>query len=188
VHARDLVLRRDRAAVLLVDFQERLAETMDAGLRRAAAHNCQVLLTAARRLGIAVLATEQYPRGLGRTVPELAPLLGGIEVVEKLDFSCARAPGLSARLDALPPESAVVLAGMETHVCVYQSALDLLARGFAVHVPRDAVASRQRDNWEIGLRLMERAGAVVTSTETVLFQLLERAGTEEFRELSRLVR
>jgi nicotinamidase-related amidase len=183
-----LGLSRDRAAFLLIDFQEALARAMPAEVMPRVARNTQILLTAARRLGLPVLATEQYPKGLGRTIPDLQPLLEGSEIVEKLSFSCVRAPALAAELERIRPRNTVIVAGMETHVCVYQTVLDLRARGLEVQVPRDAVASRHRENWETGLALMERAGAVITSTETVVFQLLERAGTEEFKELSRLVR
>jgi nicotinamidase-related amidase len=184
----DLALSRDRAGLLLVDFQERLARAVPPDVLGRVAGNAQVLLTAARRLGLPILATEQYPRGLGHTVPDLRPLLEGVEVVEKVEFSCCRAPAFADALERVRPRDSVVMAGMETHVCVYQTALDLMARGFKVHVPGDAVASRHKENWETGLRLIERAGASVTSTETVLFQLLGRADTEEFRALSRLIR
>ncbi len=183
-----LALERDGAAFLLIDFQEGLAKAMPADVMPRAARNAEVLLHASRRLGLPVLATEQYPRGLGRTLPALLPLLGDVRIVEKVEFSCARAPGFDAELARMGARDAVVLAGMETHVCVYQTALDLLGRGLRVHVPRDAVVSRHRDNWETGISLLERAGAVITSTETVLFQLLGKAGTEEFKELSKLVR
>jgi nicotinamidase-related amidase len=161
---------------------------MPAEVMPRVSRNARILLTAAWRLGLPVLATEQYPQGLGQTLPELRPLLEGTQIVEKLSFSCLRVPAFVAALDRLRPRDTIVVAGMETHVCVYQTVLDLRSRGFEVHVPRDAVASRHRENWQTGLALMERTGAVVSSTETVLFQLLERAGTEEFKELSRLVR
>jgi nicotinamidase-related amidase len=181
-------LIRADAALLVVDFQENLAKAMAPEELARASRNTGVLLTAARRLRLPVLATEQYPRGLGSTIAELRPLLADVEIVEKLEFSCARAPGFDDQLAGIAPRNSIIVTGMEAHVCVYQTVLDLLERGVSVQVPRDAVVSRTAQNLETGLRLMERAGAVVTSTETVLFQLLERAGTDEFRELSKLIR
>lgn len=188
--AMDFSLEREHTLLLVVDIQERLAAAMNpAGLERLL-HNTDILLSGALRLGLPVLATEQYPKGLGPTVPALRERLQAAEValIEKLTFSCLGAPEVEARLDALEEHDTVILVGVEAHVCVYQTALELLARGLRVHVPADAVLSRTESNLATGLRLCERAGAVVTSTETVLFQLLGRAGTDEFKELSKLVK
>lgn len=180
-------LDRRSAGLLVVDLQERLLRAMEAEAGPRALKNALLLVRAARRLKLSMAATEQYPRGLGPTVPELREALEGVRPIEKIEFSCANVPGIVEGFRSSHVEH-VVLVGVETHVCVLQTALDLLAEGFSVHIPADAVASRTRLNLETGLRLAEQAGAAVTSTETVLFQLLGRAGTEEFRELSALVK
>jgi nicotinamidase-related amidase len=157
-----------RPAVL--DFEEVVANT-----RR--------LVEGARILGVPVTVTEQYPKGLGATVPELAEHLDGIEPIEKVCFSAAQADGF----DAGGRDQALVC-GIETHVCVSQTAHDLLERGLEVHVARDAVTSRSEDNREVGLHKMESAGAVVTSVETALFELLGAAGSDEFKQVQRLIK
>jgi nicotinamidase-related amidase len=134
-----------------------------------------------------VLVTEQYPKGLGHTVPEVSRHLDGIEPVEKLCFSAADAEEFSARLRESGRQQ-VLLCGIESHVCVNQTADDLLAAGHAVHVARDAVSSRSEQNRELGLHKMEAAGAVLTSVETALFELLGAAGTAEFKEIQKLVK
>ena len=145
--------------------------------------NASTLLQGAPALGVPVVVTEQYPRGLGRTVPEVAEQLDGIEPIEKVCFSAAAADGF----DTGGRDQAIVC-GIETHVCVWQTAHDLLDRGLEVHVARDAVSSRTEENREVGLRKMEAAGAAVTSVETALFELLGAAGSDEFKSVQRLIR
>ena len=147
------------------------------------ANNTAVLVEGAHALGVPVVATEQYPKGLGRTVPEVAEHLNGEEPIEKLCFSAARADGF----DIAGREQALVC-GIEAHVCVSQTVHDLLEQDVEVHVARDAVTSRTEENRDVGLRKMERAGAVITSVETALFELLGAAGSEEFKTVQRLVK
>jgi len=149
--------------------------------------NVKILASAARRLDVPVLVTEQYPRGLGRTLPELRALLGATPPFEKTAFSCAGADGFMDRVHALGADH-VILTGIEAHVCVLLTALDLLGRGLRVSVVADAVCSRRPANLEIGLDQARQAGAVVTATETVVFQLLGGADSDAFRELSKLLR
>jgi len=134
-----------------------------------------------------VLVTEQYPKGLGRTLPEVKTLLADVAPFEKTAFSCTDAEGFVEQLRALEAEH-VILAGVEAHVCVLLTALDLLARGLRVSVVADAVCSRRAANLEIGLAQARQAGATITATETVVFQLLGRADSDAFRELSKLLR
>ena len=173
--------------LVIVDVQERLFNAMDAARRDEMVKNLKVLLAAARRLGVPVLLTEQYPKGLGRTLPELKALLEDTAPIEKTAFSCCGAAGFTARLRELAPDR-VLLAGMEAHVCVLLTALDLLGQGVPVSVVADAVCSRTAANLELGLAQARQAGAVVTATETVVFQLLGGADTDAFRELSKLLR
>jgi nicotinamidase-related amidase len=173
--------------VVVVDVQERLFNAMDAERRDDMVTNVKILVSSARRLGMPVLVTEQYPKGLGRTLPEVRALLGEAPAFEKTAFSCAEADGFMERLRALGAEH-VILTGIEAHVCVLLTALDLLARGLRVSIVADAVCSRRLANLEIGLGQARQAGAVVTATETVVFQLLGRADSDAFRELSKLLR
>ncbi|SRR6266508_397708 len=173
--------------VVVVDVQERLFNAMDAERRDDMVTNVKILVSSARRLGVPVLVTEQYPKGLGRTLPEVRSLLGEAPAFEKTAFSCAEADGFMERLRALGTDH-VILTGIEAHVCVLLTALDLLTRGLRVSIVADAVCSRRPANLEIGLGQARQAGAVVTATETVVFQLLGSADSDAFRELSKLLR
>lgn len=173
--------------LVIIDVQERLFNAMDAERRDDMIRNAKILGAAARRLALPVVLTEQYPRGLGRTLPELRQLLEGVTPIEKTAFSCCDADGFSDRLREFAADP-VILAGIEAHVCVLLTALDLLRQGFRVSVVADAVCSRTPANLELGLAQARQAGAVVTATETVVFQLLGRADTDAFREISKLLR
>jgi nicotinamidase-related amidase len=173
--------------LVVVDVQERLFNAMDAERRDDMVANVKILASAARRLDVPVLVTEQYPKGLGRTLPELRALLGDTPPFEKTAFSCAGADGFMDRVRGLGADH-VILTGIEAHVCVLLTALDLLTRGLRVSVVADAVCSRRPANLEIGLDQARQAGAVVTATETVVFQLLGSADSDAFRELSKLLR
>jgi nicotinamidase-related amidase len=135
------------------------------------------------------VASEQYPKGLGPTVEPIAERLRamGVEPIAKTTFDACAEPRVAQALAERSP-GAVVVAGMETHICVFQTARELARRGLDVHVVADAVASRREENRALGLALCERAGACVTPTETVVFDWLGRAGTEEFKAVSKLVR
>ena len=148
------------------------------------AHRAGVLVQAARQVNMPIVVTEQYPKGLGHTVEAVAEHLPeGTEPIEKLKFSAAAAEGFD-----LNGRDQAVVCGIEAHVCVSHTALDLLAAGREVHVVSDAVGSRAEANRELGLRKLERAGAVLTSTETVVFELVREAGTPEFKALQGLVK
>jgi nicotinamidase-related amidase len=173
-------LDRDETALLVIDIQERLAVAM--AERGKVVANAGHLIAAAKLLGLPVVHTEQYPRGLGPTVPELREALGPAAPIEKLTFDCCGEPTFAPALVATG-RSAVVVCGMETHICVLQTVLGLLAQGLIVHVAADAVCSRNPENWRTALELMRDAGAVITCTETVMFQLLAQAGTPEFKAI-----
>jgi nicotinamidase-related amidase len=186
--AHPMRLTCDATTLMVVDVQERLFPTMDADHREEVVKNIKILTTAAKRLGVPTIATEQYPKGLGHTLPELRETLAsGVEAIPKVDFSCAAVEAVRARLAATGRRQ-VVLTGIEAHVGVLMSALDLQAEGYAVHVAADAVTSRTQSNWRIAMDQLREAGVVVTSTETVLFQLLGQGDTEDFRALARLIR
>ncbi len=184
----DLTLSRERTALVLVDYQERLFPAMDPERREDVLKNTTLLMSLTRVLRLPVLYTEQYPAGLGKTVTQITEKLPeGAEPFEKVEFSGWRAEGFAEQFRYLGMRAAI-LAGMESHVCVLGTALDMLRDGVVVHVPRDAVVSRTEENRQTGLDLMDRAGAVITSTETVIFQLLERAGTPEFKAMSKMLK
>jgi len=183
---RSLALDRGDALVLLIDVQDKLARAMPAEGMARLKKNASVLLKAARRLGLPVIASEQYRKGLGDTVPELRELLV-TEPIEKLEFSCGASKPI-AREILQSGRKQVIVTGMEAHVCVFQTVRDLLRGDFSVFLPQDAIVSRTEENRQVGLRLCEKAGATLTSTETVLFDLLGVAGTPEFKELAPLIR
>jgi len=178
-------LRAAESCLLVVDVQPKLAATVHQPDTLTA--NAAILMRAARRLDIPLLVSEQYPKGLGPTIPELAKLAPEGSVLEKLHFSCLGDPGFSLRFEGLGRHQAV-LVGIEAHVCVLQTALDLLERRHAVFVVADAVSSRTPDNVAAALARLAAAGACVVTTEMVLFEWLDHAGTPEFRELSALIK
>ena len=170
-----------RAALVVIDVQEAFAKAVPEFDRIAAA--TATLVAGAEAVGVPVHITEQYPKGLGHTVDRVAEALpAGVEPIEKLCFSAAGADGFD-----LDGRDQALVCGVETHVCVNQSALDLLDGGVEVHVAEDAVGSRTAENRRVGLQKMERAGAVVTSVETALFELVGVAGTDEFRAVQKLI-
>jgi len=171
----------ERATLVVIDVQEAFRKAIpdfDAVVSAAA-----IMVRGAEAIGIPVLVTEQYPKGLGRTVPELAALLPeGVEPIEKTAFSAAEAEGFE-----MGDRDQAIVCGIEAHVCVNQTVLDLLDRGVEVHVVADGVGSRSEANRELGLGKAERAGAWLTSVETALFELLSRAGGERFKAVQKLV-
>jgi nicotinamidase-related amidase len=171
------LLSRDRAALVVVDVQEAFRPYASF---MGVAQSCAKLVQAARILELPALVSEQYPKGLGHTAQEVG--LEDERRIEKSVFSAARAEGFD-----LGGREQAVVCGIETHVCVSQTVHDLLERGVEVHVPADAVGSRYTLDYERGLERLERAGAVVTTVEAILFELLERAGTPEFKAVQRLI-
>lgn len=170
-------------ALLVVDVQQKLIGAI-AGHQRIV-WNIRRLIDAAALLGLPVLATEQYPQGLGGTVPELAPRLGPIP--SKLTFSCRGCPEGFRDLEAKGIQK-VLVCGIEAHVCVGQTVLDLLAAGWSVYVAADAVGSRFERDCEVALRRMDSSGATLTTTEAALFEWCDAADTPQFKAISQLVR
>ena len=175
-------LDRDRAALVVVDVQEAFRKAVPDFERVAGAAG--TLVQGAAALGIPVIVTEQYPRGLGETVPEVAEHLPAeTERLEKVRFSAAEADGFD-----LDGRGQAIVCGIETHVCVNQTVLDLLDRGVEVHLATDAVASRTEENRSLGVHKAERAGAILTSVETALFELLGGSDAPEFKQVQALVK
>lgn len=178
-------LDRRRAGLLVIDIQERLLPPIFEKERMV--QNSARLIKGSGVLGLPVFATEQYRKGLGITVPEIASALGGTTPFEKLAFSACGATGLLEALQARKV-SQVLLCGMEAHVCVCQTCLDLLKQGFEAFVAADAISSRTAENHRLGLERMRDAGAEIVSTEMALFELLEKAGSAEFKRILELVK
>ena len=170
--------------LLVVDVQEKLASAMPEETLALLVKNTNILLEAAKVLGVKTIASEQYPKGLGPTLPAIK--LEGAPFA-KMTFDACSDLAISRALSEMAPR-AVVVVGMEAHVCVYQTARELVRRGYATHVVADAVSSRKEENRRLGLSLCERAGAIVTPTETVVFDWLGQAGTDAFKQVSKLVR
>lgn len=178
-------LDRSKAAVLVVDIQERMVAAMDPERLARMLKRTRALLEGAQALGLPVLVTEQYPKGLGPTVAEVAGALPpGTRPVEKTDFSCAT----PAVVEGLGGRPQVLLCGMETHVCVFQTARDLLERGSVPYLCADALLSRTEEDRRWGLERARDLGAVVTTVEGALFDLLGCAGTPEFKRVSAAVK
>jgi nicotinamidase-related amidase len=187
-----LALRPDQTALLVVDWQERMVAAMPKEEHAAKLRNALILIKAAARLGLPIVVSEQYPKGLGPTLPAVNEALSGVAGVhrfDKLTFSCGPAPEMAAALKAVR-RSHWVVCGMETHVCVFQTVRDLCdpKLDLIVQVPADACLSRRKADWRVGMELMRQSGAVVTCTETVVFDLLHKSGTPEFKDLSKLVK
>lgn len=188
MHPNDLRLEAADSLLLVIDTQERLAGAMDFKVREHVTANIRRLLALAQETALPVFVAEQYPKGLGPTLQDVAAdLPPGTKRFEKTTFSCLQAEGFAPALTAAGRKT-VVVAGMEAHVCVLQTALDLLAAGYRVFVPQDAVCSRAGANWKVGLALARQGGAVITSTETVIFQVLGRAGTPAFAAMQPWIR
>jgi nicotinamidase-related amidase len=172
----------DRCALIVIDIQEKLLPPIFEKERLL--RNSQLLIRLAGILKIPTLLTTQYSKGLGSTVPEVASLVPETEAIEKLAFSCFGSDVFCSALKRLPGNrNTVLLCGMESHICVAQTALAALRDGYLVHVAADAVSSRTEFNWKIGLERMRAAGAVISSTEMVIYETLRSSGTSAFKDM-----
>ncbi len=179
------MLEQEDTSIVLVDVQGKLARLMHES--EALIHNIRIMLQAGQILGLPIVWAEQVPDKLGATVPEIAELLSNYQPIAKTSFSCAGSAEFNSALKASGRKH-ILLMGIEAHVCVYQTGIDLLEQGKGVHVVTDAVASRQLENKAIGLQRMSAAGAQLTSTEMCLFEMLKAAEGDEFRQIARLMK
>lgn len=179
-------LDRDKAVLVVIDVQQRLVPSMDPVVYAGVQRSIDCAVRGAELLGVPVVATEQYPKGLGPTVPELAAACTG-KVIEKLSFGCCGEPAFLDYLRGLG-RTQVLVTGMEAHVCVYQTVLGLLEEGYRVHLLRDAICSRGQTDYVAALENAATAGAVVSTTEMALFQLLRSASAPEFKAISALIK
>lgn len=177
------------SVVVVVDVQERLFSAMPELAGTDLVRSGTVLLEAASLLGAAAIATEQYPEKLGGTLAPIAEKLDALSAarIPKLDFSACREGAFISALAKMDRRKAIVI-GMEAHICVFQTVRDLAIRGFTVHVPLDGVASRRDDHRAAGLDLCRASGAIVTTTESIVFDWLGRAGSDTFKKISKLIK
>ena len=182
-------LKKDDAILVVIDFQEKLMPAMYD--RDDVEDKTARLIRGCKALGVPVIVTQQYTRGLGQTVPVVAEALGEFEPIDKVTFSCCGNVAFNDALEDAAGENAltsVIIAGCETHICVEQTALDLMEIGYKVFLPEDAVQSRSREHKEVSLRRMEAAGAVITNYESVLYEMLGSAKAPEFKAISAIVK
>jgi nicotinamidase-related amidase len=175
-------LEADRCALVVVDIQEKLLPPIFQ--KTQLVKNSQLLIRLAGILKLPALVTTQYAKGLGNTVPEIASLLPETQAIDKQMFSCFGSDAFCSQLKRLPGNrNTVLLCGMESHICVTQTALAALREGYIVHVASDAVSSRSEWNWKIGLERMRAAGAVISSTEMIIYEVLRSSSAPAFKEL-----
>ena len=175
-------LEPDHCALVVVDIQEKLLPPIFQ--RDQMVKNAQLLIRAAKILSVPALVTTQYAKGLGGTTAEIASLLPETEAMDKQLFSCFGSEAFCAALKRLPGQrNTLLLCGMESHICVMQTALAGLRAGYLIHVASDAVSSRSEWNWKIGLERMRAAGAVISSTEMMIYELMKSSGSPAFKEL-----
>ncbi|WP_432823291.1 isochorismatase family protein [Trichloromonas sp.] len=183
---KQLWLEREGTVLVVVDVQERMIPAMPPEILTKTTRNIRILLDAAAILKLPVITTEQYPAGLGHTIPELAPAANG-ELVEKTTFSCCGEAGFLEALKRLDARQ-VLLVGMESHVCVFQTLLDLLGHDYPVHLVRDAVCSQNKTDYMTALHNASLAGATVTTVQMALFQMLRHSRSPEFKAISALIK
>lgn len=175
-------LETEQCVLVVVDIQEKLLPPIFEKERLL--RNSQLLIRVAGILHIPIVVTTQYAKGLGSIVPEIASLLPDLETIDKLYFSCFGSDSFCSTLKRAPGNrNTLLLCGMESHICVMQTALGGLRQGYLVHVASDAVSSRTEWNWKIGLERMQAAGAVISSTEMMMYELLRSSGSPAFKEL-----
>jgi nicotinamidase-related amidase len=174
------LLDRDRSALVIIDVQEKLFPHVHEHERVLT--RIDLLISAAKLMGIPLLLTEQYPMGLGGTIEEIRKLLPGVQPLTKTDFSCVAAPGFKEQLASLH-RNQIILTGIEAHVCVAQTALDLAHKGERAIVVADAVSSRRPLDAHVALSRLQQSGLMLSTAEAVVFEWLRRAGTEEFKAL-----
>lgn len=181
------ILDTERSLLVVIDVQERLCAAMNPEVLAQLVRNTGILLDSAQELSVPVIFTEQYVKGLGPTLAELKGKAPAAACHEKLSFSCCGNQDFVRQIRE-SGRTQIIICGMETHVCVLQTVLDLLNDGFNVHLVKDAVMSRSNDNRQTAIEAMVQAGAVPTSTESVVFQWLKVAGTDSFKKVSKLVK
>ena len=179
------LLDKKNTGLLVVDVQEKLMQVM--GRKQRVIDNITSLLQLSKLFALPVILTEQFPKWLGPTLPEIIEYLPAYEPITKLHFNCCDVEAFNQRLDSEGFKN-IIVTGVECHICIFQTCVSILEKGYQVHVPQDAVDSRTDENWRVGLGLIKKAGAFITSTETVIYQILKKAGTKEFKKMLKIIR
>ena len=179
------LLKKSNTGFLIVDVQEKLMEVMEQ--KERVIENINRILLLSKLFELPVILTEQYPKWLGLTLPEIKESLPAYEPISKLHFNCCDVAAFNEKLDSEDLKN-IILAGVETHICIFQTCVSLLEKGYQVHIPQDAVGSRTDENWRVGLELSREAGAIITSVESVIYQILRKAGTKEFKKMLKVIK
>ena len=179
------LLGTDDTGIVILDVQEKLMPVM--ARKERVIDNLLKLIHLSKLYNLPVILTEQYPKWLGPTISEVKKALSTYDPLEKMHFNCCDAGNFNTRLESEGLTN-IILTGVESHICICLTCFSLLERGYRIHVPQDAIDSRTDENWRIGIKLMRGAGALVTSTETVIYQVLKKAGTKEFKEMLKITR
>lgn len=179
------MIDREESMLLIIDIQEKLHAAMDSEIQRLVEKNTDILIKTAAAFNMPVVVSEQYRKGLGQTIPCLHEQLNEADNIEKFHFNCMKEDALNEAVNS-KNRNTVIIAGMEAHICVMQTALSLLGRGFNVIIASDAVASRRKHDWKMSLSVMEKAGVIIYPTESVSFMIIEKAGTPEFKKIAPL--
>lgn len=179
-------LRAEECALAVIDIQEKLLPPISEKERMV--RNSQVLIRLANLMNIPVVATTQYAKGLGQVIPEIASLLPDTKPMDKMEFGCFGNGEFCSAFSRLAGRNTLLICGMETHICVMQTALGALGRGLNVHVAADAVSSRTESNWKLGLERMRDAGVVISSTEMMMYELMGKSGTPVFKEMLKYIK
>lgn len=175
------LLTPDHCALIVIDIQEKLLPPIFEKERLV--RNSQLLVRLATILHIPIVVTTQYSKGLGAVVPEIDSLLPELKPLDKLEFGCFGNSEFCSNIASLKDRNTLLLCGMEAHICVLQTAMGALNQGRSVHIAADAVSSRSELNWKLGLERMRDAGAVISSTEMMIYELLGKSGSPEFKEM-----
>ncbi len=179
-------LRAEECALAVIDIQEKLLPPI--WEKERLVRNSQLLIRLAEMMNVPVIATTQYAKGLGPIVPEIASLLPDTNPMDKLEFGCFGNGEFCSAVGRLSGRNTLLLCGMETHICVMQTALGALNQGMNVHVAADAASSRAELNWKLGLERMRDAGAVISSTEMMMYELMGKSGTPVFKEMLKFIK
>lgn len=180
----NFTLNREETVLFVVDIQEKLVPAMKE--KDKVVKNNNILITAAKEMNFPIVATEQYPKGLGRTIPELLPLIGEENIFAKNSFT-AYTQDVKEKLEFLGRKK-ILITGMETHICIFQTVRDLIKDGYQVYLAKDAICSRDEENYQNGLDLCKSLGSVITNTETAVYDLLKVSGTPEFKTILKLIK
>jgi nicotinamidase-related amidase len=179
------LLRKKNTGLIVVDVQKNLVPVM--GQKERVIDNIIKLLELAKLFSLPIITTEQYPKWLGTTLPEIIENMPAYDPITKLHFDCCEVDTFNESLDAKGVKNMIVT-GVETHICIFQTCVSLLEKGYHIQVPQDAVTSRTEENWRVGLGLIQAAGATITSTEAIIYQVLQKAGTKEFKQMLKFVK